>query len=161
MRTNTPEGPEPPVIDRIMALKEAPLEALKAQYGALFGEGSPCSNNKSFLWRKIAYRLQKIEYGGLSLETQSRISELIERYDPVNNKIFRPQSTPGKNKTSGRDTRLPIPGAIIRKDYKGQVLEVKVLEKGFEYQGQTYKTLSAVAKAVTGDHWNGYLFFKP
>ena len=161
MIPNTQEIPEMPVINRIMALKEAPLEALKAQYSALFGEGSPCSNNKAFLWRKIAYRLQEIEYGGLSLETQSRISELIERYDPVNNKMFRPQSTPGKNKTNGRDTRLPIPGAIIRKNYKGQVLEVKVLEKGFEYQGQTFKTLSAVAKAVTGVHWNGYLFFKP
>ena len=75
--------------------------------------------------------------------------------------MLRPQNAPGKNKTNDRDTRLPIPGAIIRKEYKGKVLEVKVLEKGFEFEGQAYKTLSAVAKKVTGDHWNGYLFFKP
>lgn len=75
--------------------------------------------------------------------------------------MLRPQNSQVKEKASGRDTRLPIPGAIIRKEYKGQILEVKVLEKGFEYLGKTYRTLSAVAKVVTGDHWNGYLFFKP
>lgn len=161
MKESDTKTTQKPVIEQIMSLKDASLETIQARYSALFGEGSPCSNNKAYLWRKIAFRLQEIEYGGLSPETQNRISELIERYDPVNNKMLRPQNAPGKNKANGRDTRLPIPGAIIRKDYKGQVLEVKVLEKGFEYQGQTYKTLSAVAKAVTGDHWNGYLFFKP
>lgn len=161
MKTNIPESTEKPVIDRIMALKEAPLETLKAQYGALFGEESPCSNNKTLLWRKIAWRLQEIKYGGLSSETQSRIHALIEDYDPVNNKSLRPSNAIGKKQPGDRDKRLPIPGAIIRKEYKGQLLEVKVLENGFEYKGQAYKTLSAVAKVVTGVHWNGYLFFKP
>jgi hypothetical protein len=153
-------APNSALINAIMALKTASLEELKAKYAAILGQASPCSNNKAYLWRKIAYRLQEVEYGGLSAETQSRISELIERYDPVNNKMFRPQNEPGKNRGTGRDTRLPIPGAIIRKEYKGQILEVKVLERGFEYQGQIYRTLSSVAKAVTGAHWNGHLFFK-
>ena len=150
-----------PILVQIMTLKNQPLETLKTRYSELFPGDAPPSNNKVFIWRKIAYRLQEIEYGGLSADTQGRISELIERYDPVNNKMLRPQSSPVQEKAVGRDTRLPIPGAIIRKEYKGQVLEVKVLEKGFEYLGKTYRTLSAVAKAVTGDHWNGYLFFKP
>ncbi len=161
MKEKAPEPPKIPLIESIMTLKEASLEALQAQYRALFGQETPCSNNRAFLWRKIAYKLQEIKYGGLSAETQSRISELISRYDPINNKMLRPQKTQEKNRTGERDTRLPIPGAIIRKEYKGQVLEVKVREKGFEYQGQVDRTLSAVAKAVTGDHWNGYLFFKP
>ena len=144
----------------IMELKEKPLEDLKAKYLELFSQ-EPSSNNKVFLWRKIAYRLQELEYGGLFDDTKDRINELIERYDPVNNKMLRPQRTQGKFKSHGRDARLPIPGAIIRKEYKGQLLEVKVLEKGFEYNGLAYRTLSAVAKAVTGIHWNGYLFFKP
>ena len=150
-----------PILVQIMTLKNQPLETLKTRYSELFPGDAPPSNNKVFIWRKIAYRLQEIEYGGLSADTQGRISELIERYDPVNNKRLRPQSSPVQEQAVGRDTRLPIPGAIIRKEYKGQVLEVKVLEKGFEYLGKTYRTLSAVAKAVTGDHWNGYLFFKP
>jgi len=149
------------VIEQIMALKDKPLEELKAKYEELFKGEKATSNNKIFLWRKIAYRIQEIEYGGLSTESQSRINDLIERYDPINNKLFRPDKSPGRLKSTERDPRLPIPGAIIRKTYKGQVLEVKVLEKGFEYQNKTYRTLSAVANAITGIHWNGYLFFRP
>ncbi|MBF0595512.1 MAG: DUF2924 domain-containing protein, partial [Candidatus Omnitrophica bacterium] len=82
MKENAPETPKKPLIERIMALKSASLEALKAEYGALFGQGSPCSNNKAYLWRKIAWRLQELEYGSLSTPTQERINNLIERYDP-------------------------------------------------------------------------------
>ena len=149
------------LITEIMALKNAPLEAIKAKYAALYGQDSPSSSNKIFLWRKIAYRLQELEYGGLPDDTKNRINELIERYDPVNNKTLRPKTVMERNSNNGRDRRLPIPGAIIRKEYKDQLIEVKVLENGFEYQGKSYKTLSAVATAVTGDHLNGYTFFKP
>lgn len=140
-------------------MKSASLEEIKAKYTEVFGQASP-SSNKIFLWRKIAYRLQERHYGGLSEAAQGRINELIERYDPVNNKSMRPVNLePGKKAV--RDRRLPIPGAIIKKEYKGRVYDVKVLENGFEYEGKTYKTLSAVAKAITGAHWNGFLFFNP
>ena len=56
--------------------------------------------------------------------------------------------------------RLPLPGTIITRPYKGETLQVRVLPKGFEYQGDVYKSLSAVAKAITGTHCNGYLFFR-
>jgi hypothetical protein len=58
------------------------------------------------------------------------------------------------------DDRLPLPGTIITRPYKGETLQVKVLPKGFEYQGEVYKSLSAVAKVITGSHCNGYLFFR-
>lgn len=149
------------IVKQIMSLKNKSLIELKAKYTEVFKGETPTSSNKLFLWRKIAYKLQEIEYGGLSENTQNRVNELIERYDPINNKMFRPQRPVDKDKSTGRDRRLPIPGAIIRKEYKGRILEVKVLEKGFDYEGKVYRTLSAVAKAITGDHWNGYLFFKP
>jgi Protein of unknown function (DUF2924) len=57
------------------------------------------------------------------------------------------------------DKRLPTPGTTITREYRGDRLEVKVLATGFEYEGEVYKSLSAVAKAVTGQHWNGYYFF--
>ncbi len=155
------QAPDNSLITEIMALKNAPLEAIKAKYAALYGQDSPSSSNKVFLWRKIAYRLQELEYGGLPDDTKNRINELIKRYDPVNNNTLRPKKNPGKEGKNGRDKRLPIPGAIIRKEYKDQLIEVKVLENGFEYQGKAYKTLSSVATAVTGDHVNGYTFFKP
>ena len=161
MKINSTETPEKPLIERILALKEASLEALQAQYCALFGKESPCSNNKLFIWRRIAYRLQEEAYGPLTAVAQERVGELIKMYDPINNSSLRAEDAPvpGKKKTLSRDRRLPIPGAIIRKSYKGTTVEVKTLEKGFEYNDKIYRTLSAVAKAITGDHWNGYKFF--
>jgi hypothetical protein len=157
------ENPNNGPIAAIMALKSASLEEIKAKYAEIFGQECPSTTNKIFIWKKIAYRLQENFYGGLSETTQSRINELIERYDPVNNKSMRPvvPSEPGKKQTAGRDRRLPIPGAIIKKEYKGRVYEVTVLENGFQYEGKTYKTLSAIAKVITGAHWNGFLFFNP
>jgi len=52
-----------------------------------------------------------------------------------------------------------MPGAIITRRYKGRTVEVRVLPRGFEYEGEVYRTLSAVAKQITGAHWNGYYFF--
>ncbi|MCK5180657.1 MAG: DUF2924 domain-containing protein [Candidatus Omnitrophica bacterium] len=65
----------------------------------------------------------------------------------------------GSKKHQTRDQRLPIPGTIITKKYKNQLIEVKVLEKGFEYKGKHYKTLTSVSEEVTGSHWSGYEFF--
>jgi hypothetical protein len=59
-----------------------------------------------------------------------------------------------------QDDRLPLPGTILTREYKGQTVEAKVLPHGFEYAGEVYRSLSAVAKAITGTHWNGYHFFK-
>lgn len=154
--------PDTSVITEIMNLKNASLDEIKAKYAELFDQGDPSSNNKIFLWRKIAYRMQENHYGKLPEATQGRINELIQRYDPVNNKSLRPDDPePGKRNATARDRRLPIPGAVIKKEYKGLVYNVKVLEKGFEYNGKIYNTLSAVATAITGVHWNGYLFFNP
>ncbi|MDD5109530.1 MAG: DUF2924 domain-containing protein [Candidatus Omnitrophica bacterium] len=150
------------LLTNIMSLKDASLGELKQKYSELFeGKFAP-SNNKTYLWKKIAYRLQELEYGGLSTEAQGKIQELIQKYDPVNNKAIRPENAPQNksNKTSlRRDKRLPIPGTVITKEYKGIKLQVKILESGFEYSSKVYKTLTAIAKEVTGAHWNGYLFF--
>ncbi len=149
-------------LSQIMALRENSLDELKTKYEELFlGRKAP-SNNKIFMWRKIAYRLQELEYGGISAETQSKIQQLIQQYDPINNKALRPdaaiKSRPKKNDLS-RDKRLPIPGTVITKEYKGISLQVKILKSGFEYNSKIYKSLTAIAKEVTGAHWNGYLFF--
>jgi Protein of unknown function (DUF2924) len=149
-------------ITEIMALKEMSLGELGKKYEAVFDGKKAPSNNKVYLWRKIAYRIQELEYGGISSEAQSKIEEFIQKYDPVNNKSLRPiTNTNGSSKKSklSRDKRLPIPGTVITKEYKGIALQVKVLESGFEYNNKIYKSLTAIAKEVTGAHWNGYLFF--
>lgn len=149
-------------LSQIMELKEESLVVLKAKYEELFPGQTALSNNRVFLWRKIAYRIQELEYGSIPTETQSKIKQLIQQYDPINNKTLRPDFTtenrPKKTSIS-RDKRLPIPGTVITKEYKGISLQVKVLEAGFEYNSKVYKSLTAIAKEVTGAHWNGYLFF--
>lgn len=141
---------------QIMALKKAPLNVLQKKYSELYGKDA-LSNNKTYLWRRIAYRLQELDCGGLSKKAQKRLKELIEIYDPINNRTLRSKSI--KKRPDFRDERLPIPGTVIVKNYKGQKLEVKVLEKGFEYSNKIYKTLTALAQEITGSHWSGYEFF--
>ncbi|MFA5337360.1 MAG: DUF2924 domain-containing protein [Candidatus Omnitrophota bacterium] len=150
------------LLTKIMNLKDASLEELKKKYLELFESKPVPSNNKTYLWKKIAYKLQEIEYGGLSTEAQGKIQGLIQKYDPVNNKAMRPEDTSQdqpKKTNLRRDKRLPIPGTVITKEYKGIKLQIKILESGFEYSSKVYKTLTAIAKEVTGAHWNGYLFF--
>ncbi|MBL7196965.1 MAG: DUF2924 domain-containing protein [Candidatus Omnitrophica bacterium] len=141
----------------IEKLNNATFEQVREKYQGLFNvKETPC-DNKIYLLKRIIYKLQELEYGGLSKEAQDKIEELTKEFDPINNIALRP-SIP-KERVLLRDRRLPIPGTVITKEYKGNNFQVKVLEKGFEYNSKVYKSLTAVAKAVTGAHWNGYLFF--
>jgi len=142
-----------------MELKKKSLDDLKAKYKEIFNDEEPPSNNKIFLWRKIAYKLQEQEHGILSAKGQRRLKALIEEFDPINNKALRPNTPALILPESAKDKRLPIPGTVITKEYKDAKHRIKVLEKGFEYNSKIYKTLSAIAKEITGAHWNGYLFF--
>ena len=142
---------------RILALKTASLSELQKEYSALYGDKKALSNNKTYLWQRIAYRIQEIEYGGLPEEAKNKTRELAQEYDPINNKALRPDNGAAKHYVS-RDRRLPLPGTIITKNYKGTDIRVKILEKGFEYNDKVYKSLTAIAKEVTRSHWNGYLF---
>ena len=69
-------------------------------------------------------------------------------------------ATVAVERLADQDDRLPPPGTILTRSYKGTTIRVQVLEKGFAYEGELYKSLSAVAKAVTGSHCNGFLFFQ-
>jgi len=148
-------------LSKIMALKENSLSELKVAYEELFDGKKAPSNNKIYLWRKIAYRIQETEHGGLSAKAGAKIQEFIQKYDPINNKALRPDTAEVNEPTKRlkRDKRLPIPGTIITKEYKGKIIQVKVLETGYEYNNKNYKSLSSIAKEITGAHWNGYLFF--
>jgi len=155
MKENIPE--------QIQALKSANASEIQKRYKKLFNAAkAPCAN-KPYLVKKIAYKLQETACGGLSDEAESQIAELIEKYDPINNKALRPQVvSAGKNVVSipfMRDKRLPIPGTVIYKKYKGQDIHVKVLDKGFEYKDKYYRSLTAIAFELTGAHWNGFAFF--
>ncbi|MBF0571723.1 MAG: DUF2924 domain-containing protein [Candidatus Omnitrophica bacterium] len=151
------------IASRIEALKNMPLLDLQKTFQELCKtQEMPC-DNKMYLIKRIAYKLQEDKHGGLSNTAKAKVNELTAKYDPINNKALRPQIiSAGKGIGSmpfSRDKRLPIPGTIITKKYKDQTIQVKVLEKGFEYLNTYYKTLSAVAQEITGAHWNGFNFF--
>lgn len=145
------------ITQKIEALKGSPLKDLQDAYIQHF-PGKKTSNNRTYLWRRVAHKMQELEYGALSVKARNKLKALIETYDPVNNAILKPQiAAPGLLPT--RDRRLPLPGTIITKDYKGTKIAVKTLDKGFEYGGKIYRSLTAIAKEITGAHWNGFMFF--
>lgn len=93
----------------------------------------------------------------LSNEVRQTIDLLIQQTDPINSVKMR--ATKQNQTTTNRDYRLPIPGTTIEKKYKDQSHTIIVLKDGFEYEQKRYKSLSAIAKKITGSHWNGYGFF--
>jgi hypothetical protein len=100
----------------------------------------------------------------LAQEAQDRLRELMESLDPLGKLVAKArgvQESPSerKHQPPRRDLRLPQPGDLLRRVYQGRPITVRVLESGFEYEGRRFRSLSAIAKAVTGAHWNGLLFF--
>ena len=137
---------------------------LKKRYEQLFGE--PCrSCNKTYLVRRIAWRLQANAEGGLSERAKRRIEELADdaeiRLTPPSNTRAKVSTVRAKSPdlSTGRDKRLPAPGNCIQRVYKDRIIQVIVLEEGFEFDGKKYKSLSAIAKSITGSHVNGFHFF--
>jgi hypothetical protein len=139
---------------------------LRAKYEELLGE-EPRSGHKDHLVRRITWRIQALAEGDLSERASQRAAELARDADlrlgaprtPRRNASERPSTAAGNGSASARDGRLPMPGTILVRQYLGQTLQVTVLEQGLEYDGRIYKSLTAVAKRITGKHWNGFHFF--
>lgn len=139
--------------EQIEALRDTTAAELREAYQEAFGEPTT-SKHKDFLRRRIAWRLQANEYGGLSEHALRRAEELARDSDL---RLIAPR-TAAERPTQTR--RIPLPGTVITREYKGRTIAVTVLDAGFEHDGAIYKSLSAVAKAVTGTHWNGFHFFR-
>lgn len=149
----------------VAALARMTVKQLKQKYAEVFGEDTN-GNNKAWLVKRIAWRLQARAEGGLSERARQRAAELANdadlRLSPPKAKA---DPAPGeRTKTAALrvkgDDRLPLSGTVITRAYKGETLLVKVLPQGFEFEGEGYRSLSAVAKAITGQHYNGYYFFR-
>ena len=150
----------------VASLQRMTVRELRMRYSEVFGEETR-AGNKPWLVKRIAWRLQSLAEGDLSDRARQRAAELANDADVrLSPPKAKPTSlTPGSRTTIASlamksDDRLPPPGTIITRDYKGQTFQIKVLPKGFEFEGDVYKSLSAVAKAITGQHCNGYHFFR-
>jgi hypothetical protein len=140
------------------------VNKLAKRFEELIGEECR-SRHKRYLIRRIAWRMQANAEGGLSERARQRAEELGNdaeiRVTPPREKGPKSDGPPTTVKIeAARDSRLPPPGSWIEREYKGQTIRVLVVTDGFEYEGQRYRSLSAIAKAVTGSHINGFLFFR-
>jgi hypothetical protein len=133
---------------------------LRERYAEVFGE-SIRTGNKTWIIKRLAWRMQALAEGGLSERARQRASELAQE---ANIRLSPPKcrsTAPSPEKpTQLSDPRLPAPGSVLTRFYKGRTLQVRVLLHGFEFEGTVYPSLSRVAKVITGDHCNGYLFFR-
>jgi len=150
----------------VAALQRRTVRELRTRYAEVFGEETR-AGNKAWLVKRIAWRLQSLAEGDLSERARRRAAELANDSDVrLSPPKAKPASSPPATRAKplafapGQDNRLPPPGAIITRKYKQQAFQVKVLPKGFEFEGEVYKSLSAVARAITGQHCNGYHFFR-
>jgi hypothetical protein len=152
--------------EQLAALPRLTLPQLRDRYAEAFGEAAR-TNNKTWLLRRLAWRLQMLAEGGLSERARRRAAELA---DDAEVRLMPPRvrATPAAEPAAVAtlvlpprgDERLPPPGTVLTRPYKGSDVQVLVLASGFEYAGQVYPSLSAVARAVTGSHCNGFLFFR-
>ena len=145
----------------IDGLRKLKTKELKARYREVFGEGSPSSNH-AHLFRRVAWRLQARAEGDLSERARQRAAQLADDADVrlrAPRQFWAKLEQAQEQVSLQRDRRLPVAGSLLQRSYRGQVIMVKVLEEGFEYQGRTYESLSAIASRVTGTRWNGFAFF--
>jgi hypothetical protein len=140
-------NPQTGVLRRLATLQAATVADLKQQWLELFGKEPPAFS-RTYLQSRLAYRIQELAYGGLRPETVARLEALGEKLDGGNITLRRIRA----------DDR-PIAGTRLVREYRGVEHVVTVLPDGFEYEGRPYRSLSAIARAITGTRWNGWTFF--
>ena len=153
--------------DRIDELAAMDVKALQAEHEKLFGQPS-VSTHRQYLFRKIAWQVQAEEQGGLP-ESVREAARGIARDTPLRARVLantakRRAGLPEDQVATAtiepaHDSRVPMPGGLIAKQYRSETHVVTVTEKGFKYGGSEFPSLSAVACEITGTKWNGFLFF--
>lgn len=158
----------------IATLYRLSTRQLQQRFAELTGDAT-VSCNRAWLLKRLAWRLQAQAHGGLSPRACQRARDIAQEADL---RLLPPREVPdpatkpatlssdpvplgptAPGDSNQADRRLPPPGSVLVRKYKGRELHVTVLAAGFEWQGRLYPSLSAVAKAITGSHCNGYLFF--
>jgi Protein of unknown function (DUF2924) len=154
------------VLMEIESLRRATLAGLREKYREVFLEETR-SRHREHLFRRIAWRLQALAEGDLSERARGRAHQIARDADlrTVAPPAFftvdgeRIRTTRGDRNRRDQDSRLPLPGTLLTRKWKGRTLLVEVLATGFRYENRHYSSLSAIAVAITGTRWNGLAFF--
>jgi len=135
------------VLARLAGLKAMTVNELKAEWQTLMGS-TPPNNSRTFLEQRVAYRIQELTYGGLPKPVSRLLDALAAEVE-------------GKKVRSAviSDPRNPVIGTRLVREWDGVEHVITVLQGGFDWQGRRYKSLSAIARDITGTQWNGYRFF--
>lgn len=135
------------ILEQLSLLRTMTMPDLKRRWRELFGTEPP-PYNRNYLETRLSYRVQELALGGLSRDTVKRLDALADALDPGN---------PGKR--SLQVDRKPVAGTRLIREWRGVEHCVTVTLDGYEYQGRPYKTLSPIARAISGTPWNGWTFF--
>jgi hypothetical protein len=139
--------PKDQVLSRLAWIQTAPIAELKEEWRRLYGKEPP-PFSRSYITSRLAYRVQELAYGGLKPETRARLEALGEQLDGGNIVLRRIRA----------DSR-PLPGTRLIREHEGVQHVVTVRGDDFEYEGRPYRSLSAIARHITGTRWNGWTFF--
>jgi Protein of unknown function (DUF2924) len=143
------------ISEEIAELRAMDVPSLVARYEAVFGR-APRVKHREWLWKRIAWKIQEKRFGGLSEVAKRRLDELIAEIDLPLGEATR--TVTGRLASAAKRCQ-PAVGTTITREWRGREICVRVLENGFEHDGVVYRSLSAVACAITQSHWNGRLFF--
>jgi hypothetical protein len=135
------------VLARLAALKAMTVKELKAEWEKLFDRPAP-NNSHAYLQQRLAYRIQELTYGGLAKPVTRMLDALADEVE--GRKVRRSVIS---------DPRNPVIGTRLVRQWNGAEHVITVLTDGFDWQGRRYKSLSAIARDITGTRWNGYRFF--
>ena len=139
----------------IQELRGLSMNDLVNRYVELFGK-TPRVKHREWLWKRCAWKIQEERYGGLSQAARRRLEEIIAEIDLPLVENQRRVSGLLRGKRRAPEDKV---GTVFTRTWHGREIRVQVVETGYEWDGVVYTSLSAVAKAVTGAHWNGRLFF--
>lgn len=154
---------DPHLATEIARLDTMSVSELRAYHQTAFGE-STNSRHRTWLVRRIAWKLQEEVEGGLSERALARAAELAKG-------LHLRQRRPSDTASTASHQRVKVvglptlttdglaPGTVLRREWRGRTILVTVLPGGFEHEGTIYRSLSALATAITGTRWNGHLFF--
>ncbi len=123
---------------------------MKLLWREYFGTEPP-AYRRGFLIRGLAHRIQELTYGGLPADYQRRLDALVDDRPTGRGRKRQPEAQP----TGGG----LLPGTTLVREWQGVAHHVTVRADGFEHQGRLFRSLSAVAREITGTRWNGWAFF--
>jgi len=146
------KGPETSSVEaEIACLRDLVTKALRARWRTSFGQDAPTHVARHLLFAILAYRLQAETMGDLDAETV----RFLKQVDLAPSK----QAAVPLTQAFERRRRDLSPGTVLTREWSGQHHRVTVLDGGFVWEGRTYRSLSEIAKVITGTKWNGPRFF--